>query len=627
MLKVVKNKFIRRYILICIDIFILLISYILNFCFLEYSSFKNSTNLISINSAISYIFIGIFIYIISDQYKVLSEYFSRRDFYKLIIRNTLIVYLYSISENLFFKNNLEFTLYFLIWVFTNIFTCSIRILIREIYLFIKYKKNLKRKKSVAIYGAGQAGAMLNYLLTHNDYYKVEAFIDDSKLLNKRAISGIPIYLPENFFKSKKDIKTVLLSIPSLSHRRKREIINDLEIHNISVLMIPTLKDINEGKARINDLRPIEIEDLLDRYSVQADKKIMLKSIQGFNICITGAGGSIGSEICKEILKLNPNSLIILERNEPSLYRLENQLNELNNSKNKKIKIYPYLGDASNKALINKIFKENNVEIVFHSAAYKHVNIVQSNPIQGILNNVFSTYNICKNAKDNKLKKVILISTDKAVNPTNIMGASKRLCEMIIQAFSEEQINKNDRSAEKIIFSKVRFGNVLGSSGSVVPLFKKQLSEGGPITLTHKDVVRYFMTINEAVQLVIQASALSEGGDLFLLNMGESVRIFDLAKKMIRLSGLTIKDENNPEGDIEIVITGLRPGEKLFEELLVEQNSIPTIHPLIYKAVDNYVEKDLLMQKLERLKKALLNEETDKSLDLLSDLVPEWNQIY
>ena len=455
---------------------------------------------------------------------------------------------------------------------------------------------------------------------HNDYFKVVAFIDDSKFFIGREIAGIPIYSPEKFFKLKKDIKTVLLSIPSLSNRRKREIINELESHNISVSKIPSLKDINEKKARIDDLRPIEIEDLLDRDSVKADRNIMLKGIKNFNICVTGCGGSIGSEICKEVLKLNPNKLVILERNEPSLYKIESELHELNKSK---IEISTYLGCASNHSLLNRIFKENKVDIVFHSAAYKHVNIVQSNPVQGILNNVFSTLNICTQAKENNLKKVILISTDKAVNPTNVMGASKRLCEIIIQAFAEENLKENIKS--KIVFSKVRFGNVLGSSGSVVPLFKKQLQEGGPITLTDKEVVRYFMTINEAVQLVIQASALSEGGDLFLLNMGNSVKIYDLAKKMIKLSGLTIKDKNNPDGDIEIVITGLRPGEKLYEELLIEKNAESTIHPLIYKAKDKKINKEVLFEELKELKEALQQENKTLSLELLSKLVPEWGK--
>jgi len=384
-----------------------------------------------------------------------------------------------------------------------------------------------------------------------------------------------------------------------------------------------LRDIKEGKARIDDLKPVEIDDLLDRDLVKADKNIMLKSIEGFNICITGAGGSIGSELCKEILKLNPNKLVILERNEPFLYKIESELKNVNQDK---VEIISYLGCAANKSLVNNVFKSNNIDIVFHSAAYKHVDIVQRNPVQGILNNISSTLNICYQAKKNELKKVILISTDKAVRPKNVMGASKRLCEMIIQAFSEQELNNDDSSKKhKIIFSKVRFGNVLGSSGSVVPLFKRQLEAGGPITLTHKEVVRYFMTINEAVQLVIQTAALAKGGDLFLLDMGKSVKIYDLAKKMIRLSGLTIKDENNPDGDVEIKITGLRPGEKLYEELLVEKNSESTIHPLIFKAQDQKINSSFLFQKLNELELALLSNNESISLKILSEIIPEWSK--
>ncbi len=622
MLRITKNKHIRRMLLIAIDSFMLFISYLITFISLEFNIFN--FNLISSEIYKIYIFISIsiLIYIISGQYKSLSEYFNRHDLYKLVVRNSLSILIYTFIGKIIFENFLENNFIFFIWIFSNIATCSIRLLIREYYLFIKYK-NPNTRKSVAIYGAGEAGASLNYLLSHNKDYKVEALIDDCSSLWGREISGIKIYSPKSFFEDLKHIKTVLLSIPSLGNRRKREIINQLEINNKSVYKIPTLKDINEGKAKINDLRPIDIDDLLDRDLVKADKNIMSKSIAGFNVCITGAGGSIGSEMVREILKLQPNRLVLLERNEPSLYRIENELLSLNTEN---VNVRSYLGSAANEALVDKIFKENDVDIVFHSAAYKHVNVVQKNPVQGILNNVFSTLNICYRAKENNLKKVILISTDKAVRPSNIMGASKRLCELIIQAFSKEQgIIKVNNINEKIIFSKVRFGNVLGSSGSVVPLFKNQLKAGGPITLTHKDVVRYFMTINEAVQLVIQASALAKGGDLFLLNMGNSVRIYDLAKKMIKLSGLTIKDENKPDGDIEIIITGLRPGEKLFEELLVEKNAESTIHPLIFKAQDQEIDSEFLFKNLKKLKASLISEDKEISLTILSKLIPEWRK--
>ena len=335
--------------------------------------------------------------------------------------------------------------------------------------------------------------------------------------------------------------------------------------------------------------------------------------------VTGAGGSIGSELCRQIIKFKPSKLILFERSEISLYKI-NQ--ELVIPSNESISILPVLGCATNLKFVNKTILDNNIDFIFHAAAYKHVPLLEENALQGIYNNVFSTKCICMAAEKNKsIKGVILISSDKAVRPANIMGASKRLSELVVQAYAQ----KSQERIFKTCFSMVRFGNVLGSSGSVVPLFKKQIELGGHITITDPNVIRYFMTITEAAQLVLQASSLSKGGDVFLLDMGEPVKIKQLAEKMISLNSLTIKDKNNCDGDIEIVSTGLRPGEKLFEELLIDSECEKTTHPLIFKAKEKFIHYEILFPKLQLLEQYLLNFDTNASLELLNDLVEEWKR--
>ena len=388
-----------------------------------------------------------------------------------------------------------------------------------------------------------------------------------------------------------------------------------------MLQIPTLADIASGKSSISSLRSIAIEEILGRDIVEADSKLISSSILNSVVLVTGAGGSIGSELCKKIIFQKPSHLILLEISEPSLYQIINTLEDI---KNNDLKITYILGSANDKNLMRQIFKKYKLDLIFHSAAYKHVPIVENNPIEGIKNNIISTRIICEEAEKNDVKKVVLISTDKAVRPTNVMGCSKRLAELIFSSFSAKGFKKEfNENNEKPKFIIVRFGNVLESSGSVIPLFKNQISKGDSVTVTDKNIIRYFMTKSEAAELVIQAAFIAEDGDICLLEMGEPVRIFDLAKQMIQLSGLTIKDKKNPDGDIEIITTGLRPGEKLYEELLIDASSKKTIHPLIYTASENCIPKDELIPELNKLEKLLKKKDRSNSLKLLSKLIPEW----
>ena len=374
-------------------------------------------------------------------------------------------------------------------------------------------------------------------------------------------------------------------------------------------------------SKISDIEPSNIEDLLYRKSVKPDKELLSKSVKGKVVCVTGAGGSIGSELCKQISRLNPINIVLIESHELSLYKIENELKALIYNNKINVKISPLLGNLLDKEFLINAFRKYDIDIVFHSAAYKHVPIVEFNPVQGISNNFKSTKFICEVAEKFNLEQVLLISSDKAVRPKNVMGASKRLSELIMQDYAFK-IEKSKNKKTK--FSMVRFGNVLGSSGSVVPLFIKQIREGGPITITDPEMTRYFMTIKEASELVIQASSLSKGGDVFLLDMGEPIKIFELAKKMIQLSGAEIKNMENPNGEIEIIFTGKRPGEKIYEELLIDAKSEGTSHPLILRAKEKLIEPAVLWKIIKKLEDAIYKQEKKEVLFCLSELVPEWD---
>ncbi len=502
--------------------------------------------------------------------------------------------------------------------------------------FNNVQKSFHRAQPVVlIYGAGSAGRQLLAGLASNKEMLVKGFVDDDLRLQGSTINGVTVYGSKDLQKliHKLDITDVLLAIPSADQGCRNKIISSLNGCGVRVRTLPGLIDLASGRVRISDLHELDMNDLLGREVVPPVLDLLEKNIRGKVVLVTGAGGSIGSELCRQINKFSPQSLILVDNNEYALYLIYEELKQdiirfeadrlvggddhPASAQYGSIQLVPCLASIRDEDLIRKIWGTYLPSIVFHAAAYKHVPLVEQNPAEGIHNNVFGTI-ICANASlEYRVSHFVLVSTDKAVRPTNVMGASKRIAELVLQALAE-RVTKNHLHTK---FSIVRFGNVLGSSGSVAPLFSSQITAGGPITLTHPEVTRYFMTIPEAAQLVIQAGAMAEGGDVFVLDMGQPVRIYDLAVKMIYLSGLLIKDEKHPHGDIEIKITGLRPGEKLYEELLIGDNPQPTAHSKIMKAHEDFISWDELNQKLEKLDLAL-GEFDDEAIAIsIKHLVP------
>ena len=485
--------------------------------------------------------------------------------------------------------------------------------------FYNMRLNKTPLKNVVIYGAGNLGLELLQALENNKELKVACFLDDDKDKQGRVLLGKKIYSPDhlNYLSSTKYISYILLALPNISKNQKKEILKKASKYNLSVRTLPSLGDLAKGKIKADDLILLEIDDLLGREKVKPDPDLMMKNIKDKTVLVTGAGGSIGSQICKEVLKIKPKKLLILDSNEYSLYSILNSLNFLNS--NNLIEIIPLLASVQDADKINTVLNTWKPQTIYHAAAYKHVPIVEHNLAEGVKNNVFGTLTIAKAALDKGISDFVFISTDKAVRPTNVMGATKRLGEICLQSiFADKKIDQITK------FSMVRFGNVLDSSGSVIPKFRNQINERQPITLTHLEITRFFMTIKEASELVIQAGAMAKGGEVFLLDMGEPIKIYDLAKKMIQLSGLQLKDKNNPNGDIEILITGLRPGEKLYEELLIENKSLPTIHPKIFKAQDDFISWKLLQSEIKSLEKAVLVNDLEKIIVILKKLVKGYN---
>ncbi|MDQ6576023.1 MAG: nucleoside-diphosphate sugar epimerase/dehydratase [Haemophilus parahaemolyticus] len=473
---------------------------------------------------------------------------------------------------------------------------GVRMLVRY-YIGLLLDKN---NESVLIYGAGSNGRQLAVMLKHAYRYRIRGFIDDNVKLHGTYLLGNKIFSPKDISKlvQKYNVKVILLAIPSASRCERKAIIDSLIPLKIKVQTIPDMEEILQGNAKIDELREVKIEDLLGREPVFPNQELLQKNILNKTVMVTGAGGSIGSELCRQILLNKPKILILFEISEFSLYSIHQELLEIIKKNNLSIIIHPILGNVQDIERLDRVLAHFNIDTIYHAAAYKHVPLVEYNIIEGIRNNIFGTYNVAKCAADHNVKSFVLISTDKAVRPTNTMGASKRMAELCLQALSEQL--KNSQTC----FSMVRFGNVLGSSGSVIPLFRKQILKGGPITVTHSDIIRYFMTIPEAAQLVIQAGSMAKGGDVFILDMGEPVKIVDLAKNLIQLSGLSVKDEKNPKGDIEIAYTGLRPGEKLYEELLIGGDNVTkTAHSRIMTAEEEYLPFEQLSNVLVELEQA------------------------
>ena len=474
------------------------------------------------------------------------------------------------------------------------------------------------KRRVLIYGAGTSGRQLAAALSNSHEMKVVGFVDDEPRLHGSLLNGKSIYAPKKMISliDDKNIDDVLLAIPSASRFRRNEIIANLQEHQISVRTLPNLGDLAYGRVTVNDLKPLDVEDLLGRDSVPPNTALLAKRVTGKTVLVSGAGGSIGSELCRQILQQNPVVLILLEQCEFNLYAISQELEKKLAAEESSTKLVCLLGNVQDRNRVDAILGQWRPDTIYHAAAYKHVPLVEGNMAEAAKNNVFGTYVMVEMAEAHKVEDFVLISTDKAVRPTNVMGATKRVAEMILQAMTA--------TACKTRFSMVRFGNVLGSSGSVVPLFRKQIAVGGPLTVTHREITRYFMTIPEAAQLVIQAGGMAEGGEVFVLNMGEPVRIVDLARRMIELSGLTVKNDERSPGDIAIEITGLRPGEKLFEELLIGNDPTPTLHPEIMKAHDQYPSLDEIKIALAELASAFNRDDSDATINLLKRMVPEFD---
>ena len=477
-----------------------------------------------------------------------------------------------------------------------------------------YQSQLKRAAlpKVLIYGAGTAGRQLAAAMANSHEMRVIGFLDDDRRLHGQILNGQPIYSPDDLagLVETLNVSDVLLALPSAGRKLRNEILLRMRAVHVSVRTLPSVTELAQGKVSISDLRDLDIDDLLGREPVVPDRFLLSQNVSGKVVLVTGAGGSIGSELCRQILETGPAALLLIEQSEFALYNIHQELQgKLADASSK---LVPLLASVRDRERIREIMVTWRPDTVYHAAAYKHVPLVEHNPAEGIKNNVLGTLTAAQAAAEHGVANFVLISTDKAVRPTNIMGASKRLAEMVLQALAV--------TLPATKFSMVRFGNVLGSSGSVVPKFRQQIRDGGPITLTHPEITRYFMTIPEAAQLVIQASAMAKGGDVFVLDMGQSVRIIDLARRMIELSGLTVRDDADPEGDIEIEITGLRPGEKLFEELLIGDNPEATLHPRIMKAHEDFLLWPLLRERLDTLEAALDRHDVSVARSILEQLV-------
>lgn len=535
--------------------------------------------------------------------------FSRIGFYRAILRYLSINALFTlITGALVSTIAFVLTTYFYnIWVprsvsviyfgYLFVLTGGARVSIRMLFA----QRSMKRKPNVMIYGAGVAGRQLVNLLRQGDELNPIAYTDDNKKLQNSVIQGLNVYHPSKLARviNKGDVKQILLAIPSASRSQRRAIVESLVNLPVEVLSIPNLDSIVHDNVSLDQLRDVAIEDLLGREPVKPREDLMSANITDQVVMVTGAGGSIGSELCRQIVNCKPKTLLLFELSEFGLYSIDKELSEYVSKRGLDVEIVPLMGSVQRINRLETIMKTFHVDTVYHAAAYKHVPMVEYNVVEGVRNNVFGTFYTARAAINAGVSSFVLISTDKAVRPTNVMGTTKRMAELGLQALASEEVKKQSGTR----FCMVRFGNVLGSSGSVIPLFKRQIKEGGPITITHPDIIRYFMTIPEAAQLVIQAGAMGKGGDVFVLDMGEPVKIVDLAENLVKLSGLELKTEDNPFGDIELKYTGLRPGEKLFEELLIGDNVGETDHSRIMTANERFLSLDEYQHILDLLDKA------------------------
>lgn len=514
----------------------------------------------------------------SNFYQMVVRYLGSETVWSIVLGMTVATAVLAALAYMWPAKFVPRSVFIIYWLLGVLYLGGSRFLMRRYLYWVV--GSFGSRIAVAIYGAGAAGAQAASALQNDGDFWPAVFVDDDKRLHGTTIQGIKVLGRDGLCKAVEDgtIDTVLLSMPSISRRTRLDIVHFLETLHVTVKSIPALPDIINGRAYIEDVRDVAIEDLLGRDSVPPNEKLLHASVKGKNVLVTGAGGSIGSELCRQLVLLKPERLILLELSEYALYALERELSPL--CEEHGVELDAALGSVLNRKLIVSTLRKYQVQTVYHAAAYKHVPIVEHNIQSGVDNNVSGTLVMAEEAERAGVERFILISTDKAVRPTNVMGASKRMAELVLQSFADRGSNT--------IFSMVRFGNVLGSSGSVVPLFRQQIRAGGPVTVTHPEVTRYFMTIPEAAQLVIQAGSMANGGEVFVLDMGEPVRIFDLAVTMIHLMGLTVRDCDNLDGDIEVQFSGLRAGEKLYEELLIGEQSVGTDHPAIMRAHEELI---------------------------------------
>lgn len=582
------SRTIKRLILLALDLILLLFAWWLALS-LRYGEWWPAIIADAWWSFIAVIAIGVPIFIHFGLYRTVVRYMGEQILWTVAQGVGLTTLLLAFVTLLIGTAGIPRSSFFIFYSTAFLLVVGSRFIIRNYYnTFYKINRISER---VAIYGAGNAGAQVAAALLCGHHAMPIAFIDDNPSLWGATVNGIRVYAPNTIPEiiHSLRINTILLAMPKLKRAARFAIVNSLKTLPIQVRTIPGMAELIAAPTNFNTFREIAIEDLLGRDPVTPNQELLHSCIQNKSVLVTGAGGSIGSELCRQILPLLPKRLVLFELSEFALYKIEQELRQISAQAAIAMDIFAIIGSVQDQKRIHSVLQTFAIQTVYHAAAYKHVPLVEQNLIEGIRNNAFGTKILAEAAVACGVERLVLISTDKAVRPTNVMGASKRLAELILQELASSNI--------KTILCMVRFGNVLGSSGSVVPLFRQQIDQGGPITLTHKEVTRYFMTIPEAAQLVIQAGAMAHGGDVFVLDMGQPMRIYDLACTMIRLSGLEIKDATNSDGDIEIVITGLRPGEKLYEELLIGDNVEPTEHPLISRAMDPKLPPLQLMQAL------------------------------
>lgn len=608
------SRLVKRSVSLAVDAFILFSSWVLAY-YLRYDSFELIRDESFVMSFFAVTLATLITFSAFGLYRAVVRYIGLRTMVAIAVGSLVsgVLLNFAIDANAFLYS-LSGNLNYIFFAFTGV--AGIRLLLRELVTV----SGRAAQHKVLIYGAGASGRQLLLALANSAEFRAVAFVDDDPSFHGVMIRDVKVHSPDciEAVIEKYDISRILLAVPSASRGTRAKLIERLEHLGLPVLTIPGMTDLVDGKMKIDELQDVKIEDLLGRDPVNPVPSLLTSNITGKVVMVTGAGGSIGSELCRQIVLQSPQKLVLFESSEFALYEIDKELTSTISSRQLDVQLLPVLGTVLDQQRLQQIMRSYHVQTVYHAAAYKHVPLVEFNVIEGLRNNLFGTWHTAEAAIASQVETFVLISTDKAVRPTNVMGTTKRLAELTLQALAKRQ--------QSTRFCMVRFGNVLGSSGSVVPLFRKQIKKGGPITLTHEDITRYFMTIPEAAQLVIQAGAMGEGGDVFVLDMGEPVKIYDLARKMVHLTGLEVKSKQNPHGDIEIKITGLRPGEKLYEELLIGEDEKPTRHPRIKAANEVCLSWPEMQALLSELSEASTNYDLEKIRALMLSAPTGFNPI-